>query len=200
MKSVDKNSMGEKTDLVSCVRDLYSLGLTTSVSGNHSVREKGWMWITPSGIPRYDMSSSDLVRLNIRTGKVIGKRKPSIEAGMHRDIYQSCPDVGAVIHTHSPFTIAISISSEFRHVIEEAKFIVGNPVVIPNQPAGSDALASAVAQAVSGGARAVVVKNHGVVAASYDIRSARAIIESLEEWSKILTLTRVFGGAKEFLS
>lgn len=118
---------------------------------------------------------------------------------MHRKIYLKCPGIQSIIHTHSPYTIAVSISTEFKHVIEEAKIVVGTPAVIPNEPSGSDALANSVSKAFSGGARAVVVKNHGVVVGAANIHQARAIVESLEEWSKILTFTRIFGGAREFL-
>lgn len=188
-----------KNELISCVRDLYYAGFTTSISGNYSVKCNDWMWITPSGIPRYAMVSSDLAKVNIHTGKTIGKKKPSIEKGMHQKIYLACPDVRAVIHTHSPFTITISIASDFKHVIEEAKIVVGNPAVIPNEPSGSNELATMVARKFSVGARAVVVKNHGVIAVGANIHHARAIIESLEEWSKILVLGRVFGGVRDHL-
>lgn len=104
-----------------------------------------------------------------------------------------------MIHTHSPYTIAVSISSDFKHVIEEAKIVVGNPSVIPNKPSGSDELAIMVASEFSAGARAVIVMNHGVITAAASIHQARAIVESLEEWSKILTLSRVLGGARDFL-
>ena len=57
------------------------MGFTSSVSGNHSVRiqNKKWMWITPSGIPRYNLQEEDLVKVHLETGKTLGSRKPSIE-------------------------------------------------------------------------------------------------------------------------
>lgn len=192
--------LSSKKELVSCVTDIYRAGLTTSVSGNHSIRNKGSMWITPSAVPRYAMVPANLVRVDIRTGKAVGKVRPSIEAEMHRRIYNVRRDISAIVHTHSPYTIAVSISSEFIHVIEEARIVVGTPIVIPNELSGSLALAESVAAAFSTGARAIVVKNHGVVAGARDIHGARAIVESLEEWSKILTLAKMFGGAKAFLS
>jgi L-fuculose-phosphate aldolase len=169
------------------------------VSGNHSVRFNDWMWITPSGIPRYSIVASDLTKVNIHTDRTIGKKKPSIETGMHRKIYLACPNVGAVVHTHSPFTIAVSISSGFKHVIEEAKIVVGDPAVIPNEPSGSNELAAMVAGKFGAGFRAVVVKNHGVIAVGTNIHHARAVVESLEEWSKILVLDRACGGVRDYL-
>jgi ribulose-5-phosphate 4-epimerase/fuculose-1-phosphate aldolase len=157
------------------------------------------MWITPSGIPRYLVRKTDLVKMNLKTGKVLGKMKPSIEFEMHRAVYSAARDVNAIVHTHSPFTIGVSISAEFRHVIEEARIVVGTPVVIANKPSGSKDLAESVAHEFAGGARVVVVKNHGVVAGGKDLHHARAIIESLEEWAKILTIARIFGGPRNCL-
>jgi L-fuculose-phosphate aldolase len=189
-----------KRDLVECVKSLYTIGFTTSVSGNHSVRDRDrWIWITPSGVPRYRMRADDLVRIDLKTGKVVAGRKPSMELNMHMDIYSSRPDINAIVHAHSPFTIGISISSEFRHVIEEAKIVVGEPAVIANRPSGSIELAEAVSGEFKKGARAVVVKNHGVIAGGMDIHHARAIVESLEEWAKILTVARIFGGVRDYL-
>jgi ribulose-5-phosphate 4-epimerase/fuculose-1-phosphate aldolase len=145
------------------------------------------------------MQSGDLVKVDLTTGKAIGKIKPSIELEMHRSIYNTCPDINAIVHTHSPFTIGVSISSKFRHVIEEAKIVVGNPAVIVNRPSGSAELAMAVAEEFRKGLRVVVIKNHGVVAGGINIEHARAIVESLEEWAKILTVAQVFGGASDWL-
>jgi L-fuculose-phosphate aldolase len=189
-----------KRELVECVKSLYTMGLTTSVSGNQSVRVRDrWMWITPSGVPRYRMRADDLVRIDLKTGKVVAGRKPSMELNMHMDIYSSRPDINAIVHAHSPFTIGISISSEFRQVIEEAKIVVGELAVIANRPSGSIELAEAVSVEFKKGAHAVVVKNHGVIAGGMDIHNARAIVESLEEWAKILTVARIFGGVRDYL-
>jgi L-fuculose-phosphate aldolase len=188
-----------RRDLVECVKSLYTIGLTTSVSGNQSVRVRDrWMWITPSGVPRYRMRTDDLVRIDLKTGKVVAGRKPSRELNMHMNIYSSRPDINAIVHAHSPFTIGISISSEFRQVIEEPKIVVGEPAVIANRPSGSIELAEAVSVQFKKGAHAVVVKNHRVIAGGMDIHHARAIVESLEEWAKILTVARIFGGVRDY--
>jgi L-fuculose-phosphate aldolase len=195
--------LNSKKELVDCVKNLYWMGLTTSISGNHSVRFKNrWMWITPSGISRYKIHSNHLVKVHLRTGKVFGNIRPSIELNMHRNIYNKRQDVNAIVHTPSPFTIGVSISSKkFQHVIEEAKVVVGQPVIISNKPSGSKDLAESVSTAFQkGDVRAVVIKNHGVVAVGKDIHQARAVVESLEEWAKLLTISEIFGGAKNYLT
>jgi ribulose-5-phosphate 4-epimerase/fuculose-1-phosphate aldolase len=157
------------------------------------------MWITPSGVPRYKMRASHLVKVDLKTGKAAGKIKPSIELEMHRRIYNVRPDVNAVVHTHSPFTIGVSISAKFRHVIEEARIVVGEPAVVANRPSGSTELAKAVSDEFRKGVKVVVIKNHGVVAGGRNMHHARAIVESLEEWAKIFTVAQVFGGATDRL-
>lgn len=148
------------------------------------------------------MHSDHLVKVHLETSKVFGNITPSIELNLHRNIYNKRQDVNAIVHTHSPFTIGVSISSKFQHVIEEAKIVVGQPVIIPNKPSGSKDLAETVSGAFEkeGSTRAVVIKNHGVVAIGQDIHQARAVVEALEEWAKILTVSEIFGGAKDFLS
>lgn len=157
------------------------------------------MWITPSGVPRYRMRASDLVKVDLKTGRAVSRSRPSMELGMHRNIYNARPDIKAIVHTHSPFTIGVSISAKFRHVIEEARMVAGDPAVIANRPSGSVELAEAVSDGFRKGAKVVIIKNHGVVAGGRDIHHARAIAESLEEWSKILTVAQVFGGASDWL-
>ena len=192
------------------------MGLTSSVSGNHSIRFKGkkWMWITPSGIPRYVLQEKDLVKVHLEANSTIShgtstrsryKSKPSIEWRMHASIYNKRSNVNAVVHTHSPYTVAIAISvNEFQHIIEESKIVVGNPVIISNKPSGSPDLANAVSNAFVGEkdeeqVRAVIIRNHGVVSIGNNIYEARAVIESLEEWAKIYTISKIFGGAKYVL-
>ncbi|MGN6348352.1 MAG: class II aldolase/adducin family protein [Candidatus Nitrosocosmicus sp.] len=212
--------LNRKKALVNCVRDLYNKGFTSPVSGNHSVRLPGkkLMWITPSGVPRYMLKEKDLVKVDLENdipinssntddGRTSKTLKPSSEWRMHACIYNKLKEINAVVHTHSPYTLAVAISeNEFQQVIEEARIIVGNPTIISNLPAGSTDLANAVSDAFKEGKRekekemrAVIIRNHGVVSIGNNIHEARAIIESLEEWSKILVLSKVFGGPRYIL-
>jgi L-fuculose-phosphate aldolase len=204
---LDKKSSRRNTttssasSLVRCVHDMYQLGLTSSVSGNHSIRfRNNSMLITPSAVPRYNLKISHLVKVDLQNAIIYGRVKPSIEWQMHRRIYNSNSEVGAIVHTHSPFTLGVAISSGFRQVIEEAKLVVGRPSIIKNYPSGSIQLAREVAGIFGRTkSKAVIIRNHGVVAIGRNIDDARAVVESLEEWSKILTVSEIFGGPKYYL-
>src|SRR5678809_718099 len=91
------------------------------------------MWITPSEVPRYKMRTTDLIKVNIKTKALTGKHKPSREWVMHTKIYENT-DANAIVHCHSPYTLGISISSRFEEALEEAKIIVGDPVIIEDVP------------------------------------------------------------------
>src|SRR6185437_122480 len=99
---------------------------------------------------------------------------------------------------HSPYTLGIAISTDnLQHVIEEAKIVVGNPIIVPNKPSGSIELANTVSKAFEnytkeGQVRAVIIRNHGVVSVGEDIHTARTVIEALEEWAKILTISKIY--------
>lgn len=157
------------------------------------------------------------MKLHLQTGRIVShesnsspntKLKPSIEWRMHASIYNKLSSVNAVVHTHRPYTLAVAISvNEFQHIIEEAKIVVGSPVIIPNKPSGSIELANIVSKAFGKEekeekeqqVRAVIIRNHGVVSIGNNIYQARAVIEVLEEWAKIYTISKIFGGPKHVL-
>jgi L-fuculose-phosphate aldolase len=152
------------------------------------------MWITPSGLPRYKIKVGDLVKVNLKTGKTKNRKQPSIEWEMHLNIYNSS-NANAIVHCHSPYTLGVCISSKFEHVIEEARIVVGNPAIIKNYSSGSKELAVNVARCFeNNNTKAVIIKNHGIVTVGKNIDEARAIVESLEKWAKILTVAKIFGG------
>jgi len=124
---------------------------------------------------------------------------------MHLSIYKKSK-VNAIVNTHSPYTlgVAISVTSQFQHLLEEAKIIVGDPVIISNKPSGSKELADIVSEAFrhtdGKELRAVIIKNHGVVAVGNNIHEACAVVEAFEEWAKILTISKIFGGPRYVLN
>ena len=156
-----------------------------------------------------------MVKVHLETDRTVSrgnsaKLKPSIEWRMHISIYKKLSNVNAVVHTNSPYTLAVAIPvNEFQHIIEEAKIIVGNPVIIPNKPSGSIELANTVLNAFEGErkkeengdeqVRALIIRNHGVVSIGNNIHQARAVIDSLEEWANIYTIPEIFGGPKYVL-
>jgi L-ribulose-5-phosphate 4-epimerase len=84
-------------------------GLVTLSFGNVSGvdRDAGVLVIKPSGAPYATLRPEDLVAVSLEDGRVVeGGLRPSVDTPTHRVLYQAFPDVGGVVHTHSPYASA----------------------------------------------------------------------------------------------
>ena len=90
--------------------DLVKHGLVIFTWGNVSAidRTKGLIAIKPSGVSYDEMKAEDMVVLDL-DGKIVeGKLKPSSDTATHLVLYQSFPNIGGVVHTHSTYATAWS--------------------------------------------------------------------------------------------
>lgn len=73
--------------------------------GNVSARdpESGYVVIKPSGVPYDKMKPEQMVVLDADGKQVEGDLKPSSDAPTHLELYRKFPDIGGVVHTHSPW-------------------------------------------------------------------------------------------------
>jgi len=92
-------------------RMLLSSGLVSMHSGNASGldRATGRLVIKPSGVDYQTLRPEDLVEVDLATGQVVGGRlRPSVDLPHHLFLYRHLPNIGAVIHTHSPYATAFA--------------------------------------------------------------------------------------------
>jgi len=85
--------------------DLVKHDLVIFTWGNVSAidREKGLVVIKPSGVSYDDMKASDMVVLDLQGNIVEGDLKPSSDTPTHLVLYNSFPEIGGIVHTHSTF-------------------------------------------------------------------------------------------------
>lgn len=88
-----------RQQLIDTAIEMNGSGLNQGSSGNLSVRCEGGFLITPSGMDYTDLSTDDIVWMDL-DGKSKGPRKPSSEWRFHAAIYQHHPEAGAVLHAH----------------------------------------------------------------------------------------------------
>ena len=89
--------------------DLVKHNLVLFTWGNVSGidREKGLVVIKPSGVSYDDMKASDMVVVDLQTGKVVeGDLNPSSDTPTHLELYRNFPEIGGVVHTHSTYATA----------------------------------------------------------------------------------------------
>lgn len=85
--------------------DLPKYGLVTFTWGNVSSidRKSGLVVIKPSGISYNDMKAEHMVVVDLNGRVVEGKLNPSSDTATHLVLYKAFPQLGGIVHTHSPW-------------------------------------------------------------------------------------------------
>ena len=89
--------------------ELPRRGLVTFTWGNVSGidRAQGLVVIKPSGVEYEALTPRDMVVLDLESGRVVeGGLNPSSDTRTHLELYRAFPDLGGVVHTHSPSAVA----------------------------------------------------------------------------------------------
>jgi len=89
-------------------RALELHGLVTLTWGNVSGidRDENLVVIKPSGVPYCELKPSDMVVVDLNSGKVVeGKYLPSSDTPTHIILYQGFAQIGGVTHTHSTYAV-----------------------------------------------------------------------------------------------
>ena len=178
-------------------------GLFSGTSGNMScyLREEDLVLITPTSV-RYDvMRAEDIVALRLDGTVVEGHLKPSSEWRMHAAVYEGCPDVNAVFHTHSPYATAFAVNHQaIPAVLIEALVFLGGDIRCADYAApGTESVGTNAIPALKdrGGC---TLANHGVLAVGKDLAQAYLRAEYIEDVAKVYTFSKVLGTPVELAS
>ncbi len=181
--------------IVSASRLLVAERLTVGTSGNISVRGEDRIWITPSGVAPEAMQADQIVGVAVDGGPAeTTALRPSSEVQFHLRIYRARDDVGAVVHTHSPWATAVSCARRGLPPFHYMMVGTGDGTLkcAPYDPPGSDRLAINVVEAL-GQRSACLLANHGVVATGPDLDAALAMACEVEMLAQQYCLTRLIG-------
>lgn len=99
-----------KKDVLDANLQLPKHGLVTFTWGNVSGidREQGLVVIKPSGVPYEELKIEDLVVLSLDGEIVEGSLRPSSDTPTHLALYRAFPEIGGIVHTHSPWATSWS--------------------------------------------------------------------------------------------
>ena len=170
-----------RDELIATARAMQPAGLNKGTSGNVSLRHGEGFYITPTGMP-YDRLVADDIPFMALDGSHVGARKPSSEWRFHRDLYAARPEVGAVLHAHSPFAVSLAC---LRRDIPPFHYMIarfgGDTVRCADYALfGSQALSDAALLAMRD-RKACLLANHGLLVAGRDLDEALALAIELEE-------------------
>ncbi len=150
-------------------RVVASGAISANGHGNVSVRVPGAeeMYFT-AGPSLRNHPASMVVRVGL-DGTLLEGDLPPIQGAvvaMHTAMYADHPDVGCVLHTHSPYATAYAVAHRPIGCWVEALAMFGAPGGVPVAgygPRGSDEAIANIRAAVTPGVPAVLLANHGVL-------------------------------------
>ena len=161
--SAQPNLLQVKQDVITYGRRAIKDGLIVGTAGNFSVRIGDVMVITASGVAYNRMRTDQVCVVGVSDGALRSGTRPSSETPMHLATYRAF-DGGAVVHTHSPFVVALSCVLDILPAVHYAMARLGGPVrVAPYARFGSDDLASVAIEGLED-RTAVILRNHGALA------------------------------------
>lgn len=92
--------------LIQVYRWLRQYGYNDSHSGNASIRLDQRLWVTPSGACADTLELGQLLAFDIDEPPPAGA---SLDAPLHRLVYQLNPDARVVLHCHNPHCVALTL-------------------------------------------------------------------------------------------
>jgi L-fuculose-phosphate aldolase len=150
-------------------RVVASGAISANGHGNVSVRVPGAEEIYfTAGSSLRNHPASMVVRVGL-DGTLLEGDLPPIQGAvvaMHTAMYADHPDVGCVLHTHSPYATAYAVAHRPIGCWVEALAMFGAPSGVPVAgygPRGSDEAIANIRAAVTPGVPAVLLANHGVL-------------------------------------
>ncbi|WP_205323940.1 L-ribulose-5-phosphate 4-epimerase [Glycomyces sp. YM15] len=178
--------------------ELLRWGLVTWTSGNVSGRVPGTdlIVIKPSGVS-YDDLKPELMVVTDLEGEILdGELAPSSDAESHNVVYQRMPEVGGVVHTHSPYATAWAARAEpIPCVITAMADEFGGEIPLgPFARIGSDAIGKGIVETLQGHrSPAVIMQNHGVFTIGKDPKAAVKAAVMAEDVARTVHISRQLG-------
>lgn len=105
-------------EIIANVGELSAAGWTPATSSNFSMRlDDGHAAITVSGRDKGRLVEDDIMVVDLEGQPVATTHRPSAETLLHTRLYRRFPEIGCVLHTHSPVqTIASRLYAGAGHV------------------------------------------------------------------------------------
>ena len=187
-------------EIIKISNEIYDKGLVSGKAGNISVRFKGEIGdiiaITPTLKSLSKLNEEDIVLVDL-DGNVLTKGKPSSEVNMHLEIYKKRPDVNGIVHTHSPYATGFAHSSK-KIKRYEGFGEIKTPYLaeIDYEKPGSDELAKSASEGL-GTEDVLVLKNHGVICVSDNLKEAELLAVFVEEIAKSQFITLMLNSVED---
>jgi len=175
-------------------KKLVLSGLTSSRFGNISLLQGDRIFITCTGSMLDELDREMVVEVDLSHPCNLDKIASS-ETCVHRAVYQRTANM-AIIHTHSPYTVALSLLEQraIEPIDSEGLLFLGAVPIVEGR-IGTDELAMAVSIALQKH-KACIARGHGVFAAGESLPDAYTAACMAEHSAQVRYLVKTYPGEK----
>lgn len=182
--------------------ELPRYGLVVWTAGNVSERVAGTelFVIKPSGVSYDELDASKMVVCELDGSKIddgtAASLTPSSDTAAHAYVYRHLPEVGGVVHTHSPYATAwAALGEPVPCVLTMIADEFGGEIPIgPFALIGDDSIGEGIVETLrTSRSSAVLMRNHGPFTVGKDARAAVKSAVMCEEVARTVHLARQLG-------
>lgn len=187
-----------RADVAALHRQLVRYGLVVWTGGNVSGRVPGTdlFVIKPSGVDYDDLTPESMIVCDLGGVVLEGDFAPSSDTAAHAYVYRHMPEVGGVVHTHSPYATAWAARGEPVPCVitGQADEFGGEIPVGPFAIIGDESIGEGIVATLTGHrSRAVLMQNHGVFTIGRNARDAVKAAVMAEDVARTVHLARQLG-------
>ena len=192
-----------RQELIDAIEVAVAAGIMSkSNHGNMSLRLPGTDTFLMTGVSSFTQVNADQMVVldlqgNLVEGEIEARNAEVIQ--MHAVVYRERPEVGSVLHTHSPFATAFAVASRSLPLFYEAQvrndILEGVPLA-GYGPRGSDESVNNIAALLKAHdqIKGLLLENHGVLAFSNNARGAAQANIIIEETAQLALYAEGLGG------
>jgi len=187
-----------KAEVCALHAELLRWGLVAWTSGNVSARVPGreLMVIKPSGVLYEELTPGKMIVCDLDGKQLAGGLSPSSDTAAHAYVYRHRPDVGGVVHTHSPYATAWAAAGEpIPCAITAMGDEFGDDIPVgPFALIGDDSIGQGIVATLAGSrSPAVLMCSHGVFTIGRDAKAAVKAAVMCEDVARTVHLARQLG-------
>jgi 3-dehydro-4-phosphotetronate decarboxylase len=182
---IDMTETAVIQNLIARAKSLFDRGYTSSAGGNLSHRSEDGFLVTATNTSFGWLEASDFVRCNLEA-RALRAGVPSKEAPFHASIFRRRSEVNAVVHLHSPASLALSAlvrPTDDGNVLpvlsSYAVTKVGRVPMLEYIAPGAPRLFERIEE-LCGDVNAILLQNHGLIAFASSLELACDIAEEFE--------------------
>lgn len=163
------------------------------------LEEQDTFWTQTLGVPMEEIRPENILRVSQQLDVLDGDATPNPANRFHAWIYRARPDIGSIVHTHSPYSSALSMLGEPLKIAHmDAMPLYDDVAWLPDWPGipTGDGEGRIISEAL-GDKRAILLANHGLLTACATVEEATFLAVTFEHAARLQLLARSVGEIAE---